>query len=229
VRLYRARLPAPEELFDAGVPPERPARAGRREREVGRRQDGLDAGAPRGAEPGKGRFQNDEPMVWFRLSAGRRNNADPRWLIPIICRLGKVTKKEIGNIRIFDSETKFEIVESAARRFAGAVGTPSPDEDIRIEPLAEGASPGPKDGPRRSFKPKGAKGDGGKPFGKKPYAGKSQEGKAGGKPHAGKPKSFGEKPGRTKDAAAAPASNGEVAARPAGEKKVAKKKRNLPE
>ena len=235
VRLYRARLPAPEELFDAGAPAERPARAGRREREVGRREDGLGAGPDRSPEPGKGRFQNDEPMVWFKLSAGRRNNADPRWLIPIICRLGKITKKEIGNIRIFDSETKFEIAESAARRFAGAIGTPSPDEDIRIEPLAEGSAPGPRDGPRKSFKPHGGKpggNKGGKPFGDKPHAGKPYEGKPGGKPYAGKSKSFGGKAGLKAgpkgEAAAAP--KGDFAAGPTGEKKAKKKKnRALPE
>jgi ATP-dependent RNA helicase DeaD len=243
VRMYRARLPAPEELFDAGAPMERPARAGRREREVGRREDDFGAGPGRGPEPGKGRFQSDEPMVWFKLSAGRRNNADPRWLIPIICRLGKITKKEIGNIKILDSETKFEIAESAAKRFAGAIGTPSPDEDIRIEPLAEGAAPGPRDGPRKSFKPHAGKPGGGKPGGgkphagkpggykgDKPYAGKPYEGKPGGKPYAGKAKSFGGKPGGKSEGATAAASAGDFAAKPAGEKKAKKKKdRGLPE
>jgi ATP-dependent RNA helicase DeaD len=74
-------------------------------------------------------------MAWFRMSVGRRNNADPRWLVPIICRLGHVTKKEIGSIRIFDRETKFEIAEAIAGRFAAAVRRATPnDEDIRIEP-----------------------------------------------------------------------------------------------
>jgi ATP-dependent RNA helicase DeaD len=74
-------------------------------------------------------------MAWFRMSVGRRNNADPRWLVPIICRLGHVTKKEIGSIRIFDRETKFEIAEAVAGRFAAAVRRATPnDEDIRIEP-----------------------------------------------------------------------------------------------
>ena len=72
-------------------------------------------------------------MVWFRMSVGRRNNADPRWLLPIICRLGHVTKKEIGPIRIFDRETKFGIVKSHATKFASAARKTN-DEDIRIEP-----------------------------------------------------------------------------------------------
>jgi ATP-dependent RNA helicase DeaD len=132
VRLYRARLPAPEDLVDAGPPP-REGRKGRVERVE------RDIREPRGREPG--REERDEgPMVWFRMSVGRQNNADPRWLLPIICRLGHVTKKEIGPIRIFDRDTKFGIVEHAAARFASSVRRSSNDEDIRIEP-ADGAAP----------------------------------------------------------------------------------------
>jgi ATP-dependent RNA helicase DeaD len=56
--------------------------------------------------------------VWFRLDIGRRKNADPKWLVPIICRKGNITKQDIGVIRIFDSETKFEIDERKAEQFA---------------------------------------------------------------------------------------------------------------
>ena len=73
------------------------------------------------------------PMTWFRMSVGRRNNADPRWLLPMICRLGHVTKKEIGAIKIADRETKFEVVQEAAARFAAAV-LATAQEDIRIQP-----------------------------------------------------------------------------------------------
>jgi hypothetical protein len=34
--------------------------------------------------------------VWFRLNVGREKNADPKWLIPLICRQGHVTKQDIG-------------------------------------------------------------------------------------------------------------------------------------
>jgi len=47
--------------------------------------------------------------AWFRLPIGRHDNADPKWLVPLICRLGHVTKRDIGLIKIFDRETKFEI------------------------------------------------------------------------------------------------------------------------
>ncbi len=103
-RLWRSRLPAPEDGFDG--PPEPTRRA-------------LAQGAQGGA--------------WFRLSVGRRNNADPKWLIPLICRLGGVTKAEIGAIRIFERETKFEIVPEVAARFAEAVRDAGPHEP-RIGP-----------------------------------------------------------------------------------------------
>jgi ATP-dependent RNA helicase DeaD len=50
-------------------------------------------------------------VSWFRLTVGRRNNADPKWLLPLICRLGHVTKRDIGSIKIFERETKFEITQ----------------------------------------------------------------------------------------------------------------------
>ncbi len=71
--------------------------------------------------------------AWFRLPIGRRNNADPRWLLPLICRMGGVGKAEIGAIRIFDRETKFEVAAPAAAAFAEAVRT-APTHDPRIEP-----------------------------------------------------------------------------------------------
>ncbi|MCW3476354.1 DEAD/DEAH box helicase [Limobrevibacterium gyesilva] len=132
IRLHRARLPAPEDVFDsAGMRPhaERPA------------------AAPRERRP------NAENMVRFRLSIGRRNNADPKWLLPLICRLGHVTKKDIGAIRIFDRDTLFEITEEAAARFAAAVehsrSQEGSDQDIRIEPAGAGA-PMPKPDTRPS-------------------------------------------------------------------------------
>jgi ATP-dependent RNA helicase DeaD len=59
--------------------------------------------------------------VWFRLNVGRRRKADPKWLIPEICRQGGVTKRAIGAIRIFDEETKFEIDASLAEAFAASI------------------------------------------------------------------------------------------------------------
>src|SRR5690606_20380604 len=79
--------------------------------------------------------------VWFRLNVGRQRNADPKWILPLICRVGHITKAEIGPIRIFGDETKFEIVGHAAEAFAIAVQD-TQDDKIQIEPTT---APGPND------------------------------------------------------------------------------------
>jgi ATP-dependent RNA helicase DeaD len=129
-RFQRSRLPAPEEVFDPGEDRGPRQRKDKRERQEDRARGGKDWG--RGASEDGG-FGASEDMVWFRMSVGRRNNADPRWLLPIICRLGHVTKKEIGSIKIFDKESKFQIAKSHAPKFTAAVRKTN-DEDIRIEP-----------------------------------------------------------------------------------------------
>ena len=54
---------------------------------------------------------------WFRIAVGRRKNADPKWLLPLICRRGGLTKADIGAIRIFDNETLFEVSAGTAEAF----------------------------------------------------------------------------------------------------------------
>jgi ATP-dependent RNA helicase DeaD len=147
IRLHRAKLPAPEELFDPGEP--RAAGAGRdRERRDDRQRP--DRPPREGREP---YARGESDGVWFRLPIGRNSNADPKWLVPMLCRRGHVTKKDIGQIRIFDRETKFEIARDAVDRFKAAVAA-APGEPIRIEPAgAPGQRPAPVDGePRRSRK-----------------------------------------------------------------------------
>jgi ATP-dependent RNA helicase DeaD len=161
IRLHRQRLPEPEDLFDDGrdvaPPPPRSRNA----------YEPLQEGAP-GAGAGS---------EWFRMPIGRQNDADPKWLIPLICRLGHVTKKDIGQIRIFDRETKFEIATEADARFRQAIKSAA-EGDIRIEPAAAppaagerkrpsgpprpdprpNARPGPRSGPpARGGPPKGGK------------------------------------------------------------------------
>jgi ATP-dependent RNA helicase DeaD len=121
IRLYRARLPSPEEIFIPPPPVAAPPYAHR----------------PDGAE-----------KKWFRAGTGRKNNADPKWLIPLLCRLGNITKAEIGAIRIFDRETKFEISAPAAERFAASVQA-APNNDLIVEPSTPpGAGPARDPGPR---------------------------------------------------------------------------------
>jgi ATP-dependent RNA helicase DeaD len=140
IRLHRAKLPAPEDLFDPGE-----LRGGGTGRDRDRREDRpRPERAPRESY---GRGESDG--VWFRIPVGRNSNADPKWLLPMICRRGHVTKKDIGQIRIFDRETKFEIARDAVDRFKAAVAS-APGEPIRIEAAgAPGTRPAPEPGDDR--------------------------------------------------------------------------------
>jgi ATP-dependent RNA helicase DeaD len=91
----RAKMPQPEEMVDGGA-----------------REDG-----PRTKEHREG----FDDVVWFRMNIGRRHNADPRWLLPLLCRRGHLTRNEVGAIRIQANETHFAIPRGSAGRFAAAV------------------------------------------------------------------------------------------------------------
>ncbi len=173
VRSYRARLPAAEDLMDTGMPERR--------------------------EPKSGLAEG----VWFRMNVGRQRKADPKWLIPEICRQGGITKREIGAIRIFDDETKFEIATEAADDFARRIAKVNKG-DIQITAGDAPAGGGhvrrpPKDfDGKKKWKKRDDRAEGDqRPFRdkpkwtghKKPHEGKPHEGKPReGKPWEGKPK-----------------------------------------
>ena len=141
VRAYRARLPEPEDVSDPGTGRERPVRESRENRAVSR-ESGYDSNAATG-----------NGGVWFRLDIGRKKNADPKWLLPMLCKRGGVTKRDIGSIRIFDKESKVEIMPRVAEAFAAAVAGPPPaGENIHIEPTT---APGgvSAEGPRPKLRP----------------------------------------------------------------------------
>ncbi|WP_082532187.1 MULTISPECIES: DEAD/DEAH box helicase [unclassified Phenylobacterium] len=199
MRLYRQRLPAPEELYDDARMRDSQARdrdrPQRGERwEPSDRDEGPVGRAPRLAP---------EDVTWFRITVGRDKNADPKWLIPMICRLGHITKKDIGSIRIFDRETKFEISKEAEAKFASAVKVTVNDE-IKIEasgPPGGPTSP-PRGGPHRKGPPsgdrpfrKGPPGEGKPPFRKAAAAGEDRPPFRKGPPHEGGKPAFKGPPG----------------------------------
>jgi ATP-dependent RNA helicase DeaD len=162
-RLYRARLPAPEDIIDPGPGKDRSRydRGDRREDRVMRGDD-----SHMGAEPRrkKAEFrQNMEGSVWFRLSVGRQKNAEARWLIPMICRRGDIGKQDIGAIKIYGTHSEVEISGEAAARFTENLKRPDQEEAIRIEalpngPQGEASFERPADGPAghgKTFKHKG--------------------------------------------------------------------------
>jgi ATP-dependent RNA helicase DeaD len=93
------------------------------------------------------------------MNVGRTRNADPKWLVPIICRRGGITKAEIGQIRIFDEDTRFEIAGHAVAQFEEGLRKPdTKDRQYRIEPARaeQRYRPGPRTGgPRKPFVKRG--------------------------------------------------------------------------
>jgi ATP-dependent RNA helicase DeaD len=100
--------------------------------------------AGRRAWPGSARGLRGYDLV--RINVGRRHNADPRWLLPLLCRRGHITKNEVGAIRIAANETAFQIPRAAAGRFAKAVERTAGEQDdgIAIEAMASGPSDAPR-------------------------------------------------------------------------------------
>ncbi len=141
VRAYRSRLPEPEDVSDPGTG----KAAGRPDRTRREPNDRLspDRHAPDRHAPDRSPHERHAPRhgasdegggVWFRLDIGRKKNADPKWLLPMLCKRGGVTKRDIGAIRIFDRESKVEIAPRVAEAFAAAVAGPAPaGETIAIE------------------------------------------------------------------------------------------------
>ncbi len=124
-RLLRAPLPAPEELADISPRPQ--------ERAAPRVQGGA---------------------VWFHCDVGRQDGADPKWLLPFLCRRGHVSRDAIGSIRILARETQFEVAADAAQRFLEAANrAEGKDAEVRVEPMQAlpRAAPPPAPAPARAW------------------------------------------------------------------------------
>ena len=186
-RLYRARLPSPEDILDPGQG------AGRFRDDRGRGKDDRSpraedrAAAPR-SKSGKSRHGMAEGSVWFRAAIGRRKNAEARWLLPMICRRGGIDKNDIGAIRIMDTTTEFEISERVAESFAANVSRPDKEDNIRIEAMAD-AGQGQAVAEKRSHPPRRETGDAGREAHQRDKSrderGPKQHGKVHEKPHEG--------------------------------------------
>ena len=96
LRQQLAARPAPEDVTASPVP-----------------------GAPGDSDPRV--REKFEGGTWFKVSVGRKHKAEPRWLLPMLCKAGNVTKTAIGSIRIFDTESIFEVAAPKADAFARSV------------------------------------------------------------------------------------------------------------
>ncbi len=99
LRLYRTRASAPEDLA-----------------------------APKSKDAAKSPKAAFGPSVWFSVNVGRDQRAEPRWLLPMICKAGGITKDEIGAIRIQPNETFVELKKDAVDGFLKTIG-----DDMALE------------------------------------------------------------------------------------------------
>lgn len=183
-QLLREKLPAPEEIEDPamGRDDRAPPRANQREpnaRESNMREPRSRDTNPREPSAREGRpYEPHNPQgqsfLWFKLNLGRQHDADPRWLVPLICRHGRLSKAEIGSIKIQDRETFFEIDSQFGESFAASLKRVN-DKNIKIVPASAPPDAGSRsahrkggyEGPKREggFKrdhaprPEGAAGD----------------------------------------------------------------------
>jgi ATP-dependent RNA helicase DeaD len=148
IRLYQQKLPAPEDVYDD----ERM----KRQQATGKNDKGQ-------ADVPYTDFARGGDMTWYRINIGRDKNADPKWLMPTICRLGHVTKRDIGAIKIFERETKFEITQEMQAKFEAAIAL-GLEDGVKIDPAVK---PGPSEKPVSRWDKKPA-GDSERP-GKKPW------------------------------------------------------------
>lgn len=175
VRAHRAAMPQPEEMLTSGGNDE------------GRRQPTAHR-------------EGFEDTVWFRMDVGRRQNADPRWILPTLCRRGHVSRQEIGAIRITPNETWFQVPRAIADKFADAVRrTADPkgeDENgIHIEASPDGPREVARDN-RRGDSNDGPRAPRSHPGGPRPHPGGPRQGPRGPRPE-GKPHRKGPPPKRS--------------------------------
>jgi ATP-dependent RNA helicase DeaD len=75
-----------------------------------------------------------DEYVWFKVNIGRSQQADPKWLIPLVCRRGNIQKADIGQIDISTRHTEFEIKKRSAADFERAAQQPdSKDPKVYFE------------------------------------------------------------------------------------------------
>ena len=113
LRLYAGKKSAPEDLSEYKEGPQSAAHADRPDRSPKERKE-------------------FGPSKWFSVDVGREGKAEARWLLPMICTAGGITKSEIGAIRIQPNETFVEISEPAVAGFLKSVG-----KDMSLENQAK--------------------------------------------------------------------------------------------
>ncbi|MEP3892061.1 MAG: DEAD/DEAH box helicase [Hellea sp.] len=106
IRQYRSGKSAPEELTHSAYDPSQEDRGSRKS-------------SPRNDFSGG---------IWFSLNLGRKQKAEPKWIMPMLLKSGGLKKPEIGAIKITETQTFVEVAPSGVDRFMETIGP-----DMKIE------------------------------------------------------------------------------------------------
>jgi len=105
------------------------------------RVDVHEAAAP------KPRAAPSAKMALFEINLGAKDKAEANWILPLVCRRGGITRREVGAIRVARDRTLFEIDARVAGDFAANAAERDPRAPhVRIVPAAGEL-------PARSFTP----------------------------------------------------------------------------
>jgi ATP-dependent RNA helicase DeaD len=101
IRQYRDGQSAPEDLLPADYKPSKDDRGPREPR------------APR---------EDFSDGVWFSINVGRKQRAEPKWMLPMLMKSGGLKKGEIGAIKIMEGVTYVEVAPKGVDRFLDTIG-----------------------------------------------------------------------------------------------------------
>ncbi|MEP3654675.1 MAG: DEAD/DEAH box helicase [Litorimonas sp.] len=111
IRQYRQGQSAPEDLLPANYKPSKHERSNDR--------------GPREPRAPREDFSDG---VWMSLNLGRKQKAEPKWILPMLMKSGGLKKGEIGAIKIIDNKTFVEIAPKGVEGFLKTIGP-----DMKIE------------------------------------------------------------------------------------------------
>ncbi|MEO8529613.1 MAG: DEAD/DEAH box helicase [Deltaproteobacteria bacterium] len=108
------------------------------------------------------------PSVWFSIAGGRAAGAEPRRILPMLCKAGGLTRDDVGAIRMQQDETFVQVLERSVATFVRELGTDMSLEGAKVtrmnkapagyEDRNAGARAGGEreSAPRKEYKPRDA-------------------------------------------------------------------------
>lgn len=62
------------------------------------------------------------PSIWFSITGGRNKGAEPRQILPMVCKFGGLNRRDIGAIRLDNDCSYVEIAEAKVEAFLSDLG-----------------------------------------------------------------------------------------------------------